>query len=89
MRVAKLTGSTKPPSTWAQEAAAFFQPAGVFHRAQHRQVADGCPTGVFVLLWDPLTQAEGGGRAKGKHEVAGHGPPRSPQAQGMCLGRTF
>ncbi len=46
-------------------------------------------TGLDVGLWFfviPLTQAEGGGRAKGKHEVAGHGPPRSPQAQGCALG---
>jgi hypothetical protein len=46
-------------------------------------------TGVgvaLVLFWNPLTQAEGGGRAKSKHEVAGQGPPRSPQAQGCALG---
>ncbi len=42
--------------------------------------------GGSVLLWNPLTQAERGGRAKGKHEVAGHGPPRSPQAHGCALG---
>ncbi len=38
--------------------------------------------GEVALLLNPLTQAERGVRAKGKHEVAGHGPPRSPQAQG-------
>jgi hypothetical protein len=48
--------------------------------AQHKRRVKG----VFVFLLSPLTQAEGGGRAKSKHEVAGHGPPRSPQAQGRA-----
>jgi hypothetical protein len=31
--------------------------------------------GAVALLLNPLTQAEGGGRAKRKHEVAGEGTP--------------
>ncbi len=56
---------------------------GVFRRAKRREMVKSTGRGVFFI---PLTQAEGGGRAKCKHEVAGQGPPRSPQGHGRPLG---
>jgi hypothetical protein len=64
----------------------FFGPLGQAEpRVQTKSRLEEAQFWLLVFL-APLLKPKRGVRAKGKHEVAGHGPPRSPQAQGCALG---